>query len=159
ESRLEAAEAAREDATRDNDRHRQVGGQGRRQLAGWEQRARSAEGEAGGGGREEARPPSARGGARGAMAREPHRPQPARRLKEAEERIARDQVEREAWLGRMVSLSRLRETGADDELDLGSFIAELRLELMALRRGEDRKRMTVSERSAAPDAAQLVADV
>jgi HEAT repeat protein len=46
--------------------------------------------------------------------------------------------------------------GDGDELDLGAFIAELRAELLALRRGEDRRPLSVSERPPPPDPAALV---
>jgi hypothetical protein len=55
----------------------------------------------------------------------------------------------------MVILGRLRSDG--EELDLGSFIAELRAELLALRRGEtNRRQATVSDRLGAPDAAEVL---
>jgi HEAT repeat protein len=57
----------------------------------------------------------------------------------------------------MITLQQLGSGG--DELDLGAFIAELRAELLALRRGEtDRVRATVGDRPAAPDAERLLAD-
>lgn len=156
ESRLESAEASREEASRHGDRQRQAATQARRSLAEWQRRATDAEVAAEGAEREVVLLRRALGETRSALAVAPTEAQLAQRLEEAEERLRRFERERETWLDRMVSLSRLRG-GAADELDLGSFIAELRAELMALRRGEERVRATVSDRPVPPDAAALLA--
>lgn len=156
ESRLEASEAAREATARDVDRLRQASAEVRRTLGEWQRRASRAEVAAESAEREAMHLRSALEKARS------ERPAPmpdtevARQLREASERLERFERERETWLDRMVALGRLR-SDADDDLDLGSFIAELRAELMALRRGEtDRQRATISDRPAPPDAKALL---
>lgn len=156
ESRLEASEAAREATARDVDRLRQASAELRRTLGDWQRRASRAEVAAESAEREAMNLRAALEKARS------ERPAPvpdselALQLREASERLERFERERETWLDRMVALGRLR-SDADDGLDLGSFIAELRAELMALRRGEtDRQRATLGDRPAPPDAQALL---
>ncbi|MFM2153968.1 MAG: hypothetical protein RL199_2403 [Pseudomonadota bacterium] len=160
ESRIEAAEAARHEALVLVDRQREAVRLSRARLEEWRVRATAAEAAAAGAERETA-----------SLRREVVRLQEqvgalqdegslAGRLAEAEARAARWSREREAWLDRMVALGRLRSGDADgDQLDLGAFIAELRAELVALRRGDERRPLAVGERPPPPDAAALVAGV
>ncbi len=154
ETRLESAEAAREEASRESARHQRAAAEARRALAEWQRRARDAQVQA----------ESAERAAAAWRATVEARPLPAtqteaelqEKLAAANGRIERYDREREAWLDRMVSLSRLHDED-DDGLDLGSFIAELRSELMALKRGETHLPATFADRPPAPDAASLVA--
>lgn len=160
ESRLDSAEAAREEAERDRERLRASAQQARHTLADWQRRATDAEVAAEGAEREVSLLRGALGEARQALHVSPTEQDLSRRLREAEERLARYERERETWLDRMVALGRLRSDG--EELDLGSFIAELRAELLSLRRGagsdaSPRQRATVSAPPAAPDAAAIIA--
>lgn len=160
ESRLEAAEAAREDATRESDRQRTAAREARRALAEWQRRATESEVAAEGAEREAGKLREALLETRSALAASPGDKELAQRLGDAEERLARYRREREVWLDRMVALGRLRTNQDDDELDLGSFIAELRAELVALRRGDaDPPRTTLGDRPPKPDARAIVASV
>jgi hypothetical protein len=160
ESRLEAAEAARDDALALVDRQREAVRLSRERLGDWHRRAVEAEASAAGAERdaEALRREIVR--LREASEALPEEGSLAARLAGAEDRAARWSRERESWLDRMIALERLRHREGDgDELDLGAFIAELRGELLALRRGEERRPLTVSERPPLPDAASLVADL
>jgi len=136
ESRLEAAEAARDDAVRDRDRQRATATQARRATVDWQRRATAAEAAAEGAEREVALLRGAVQELQKVRETPPETDALRHRLQDAEERLSRFDREREAWIDRMVAAERLRSGGDDDELDLGSFIAEMRAELMALRRGE-----------------------
>jgi hypothetical protein len=158
ESRLDAAEAAREDAAREAQRQRIAAQAARQALSEWQKRATNAEVTAEGAEREVGLLRSALGETRRPALAPPDEADLATRLREAEERLTRYDREREAWLDRMVVLGRLR--GSEDELDLGSFISELRAELLALRRGDtDRRQATVGDRPALPNAEQLLQQI
>jgi hypothetical protein len=156
ESRLEASEAAREDATRERDRQRDLALRTRRSLDDWQRRAADAQVAAEGAEREVALLRGSLSETRAALQAAPDERELRVRLAEAEDRLSRFAREREAWLDRMVALGRLRS--ADDELDLGAFIAELRQELLALRRGDDatRVRATLANIPPPPDARALL---
>lgn len=150
ESRLDSAEAAREDAARETERQRLAVRSARQALGDWQKRATDAEVAAEGAEREVFVLRSALAQSRHEQNAAPREVELAAALKAAEERVARFEAEREVWLDRMVVLQRLGSGG--DELDLGAFISELRAELLALRRGDtDRHRATVSDRPVAPD--------
>ncbi|MFM2152076.1 MAG: hypothetical protein RL199_511 [Pseudomonadota bacterium] len=158
ESRLEASEAARAESAALVERQREVVRMSRARLGEWQRRAVAAEAAVAGAERDalELRLELAR--LRDELRDAPGEETLAERLAVAEARAERWAREREAWLDRMIALERLRGGGAEgDELDLGAFIAELRAELLALRRGEERRPLTVSERPPSPDVAALVA--
>jgi HEAT repeat protein len=158
ESRLDAAEAARAEAARESERHRIAAQAARQALSEWQRRTTDAEVEAESAQQEVSVLRSSLNEARQALNDHLTGGNLLERLREAEDRLVRYDREREAWLDRMVALGRLRSDG--EGLDLGSFIAELRAELLALRRGEtDRKRATVSDRHAAPDAEELLESI
>lgn len=156
ESRLEAAESAREESARVVDRLREASAQVRRTLNDWQRRATHAEVAAEGAEREAGLLRAALEKARAEQPEPVSDSEIAVELKQAQARLERFETERELWLDRMVMLGRLR-SDSDDDLDLGSFIAELRAEVMALRRGEtDRLRVTIADRPAPPDAQALL---
>lgn len=156
ESRLEASEAARDESARQVDRLREASAEVRRTLREWQRRATQAEVVAEGAEREVNLLRGALEKARTERPSPPPESELARALDETSARLERLERERETWLDRMVALGRLR-TEASDDLDLGSFIAELRAELMALRRGEtDRKQATMVDRPPPPDARALL---
>jgi hypothetical protein len=160
ESRLEAAEAARDDALALVDRQREAVRLSRERLSEWHRRAVESEAAAAGAERDAAALRRELVRLREVSEAQPEEGSLAARLAEAESRAARWSRERESWLDRMIALERLRhQEGDGDELDLGAFIAELRGELLALRRGEERRPLTVSERPPPPDAAALVGDI
>lgn len=156
ESRLEAAESAREESSRHVDRLRQASSQMRKTLNEWQRRATQAEVAAEGAEREANLLRAALEKAKAEKAPPVSDAELVAELQQAQARIERFEVERESWLDRMVALGRLR-SDSDDELDLGSFIAELRAELMALRRGEtERPQATIKDLPAPPDAQTLL---
>jgi hypothetical protein len=154
ESRLDSAEAAREEATRETERQRHAVYSARQALADWQKRATDAEVATEGAEREVSVLRSALAQSRQAQNAAPREAELAAALQAAEDRLARFATERETWLDRMVVLQRLGS--GSDELDLGAFISELRAELLALRRGDTRAPATVSDRPAAPDAQTIV---
>lgn len=156
ESRLEAAESAREESARLVDRLRLASAQVRHTLNEWQRRATQAEVAAEGAEREAGLLRAALEKARAEQPIQVSDTELAAELGQAQARLERFETERELWLDRMVALGRLR-SDSDDDLDLGSFIAELRAELMALRRGEtDRPRVTIADRPPPPDAQALL---
>jgi hypothetical protein len=158
ESRLEAAEAARADVQREGERHRQQAVQARRALADWQRRATQAEVNAEGAEREVLLLRRELSQLREKLNERATDEEISSQLEGAERQLERYAKERESWLDRMIAVSRLRADERDD-LDLGAFIAELRAELLALRRGEERKQLTVHDRPPKPDPAALLATV
>lgn len=151
ESRLEWLEAARDQAEKEGARHQERAERARRAMAEWQRRAAEAEVSA-----ENAQSQVA--GLRAAIARSQEQERPAEReqelverLEEAQRRIERFARERETWLDRMVALDRLRRGDEDDRLDLGAFIAELRAELMSVRRGTEDRRLPERTQRPRPD--------
>lgn len=169
ESRLDAAEAGRDAALREVRRLSGALEQLRRQVGDWQRRAVSAESAA-----ESAERELARWRTREAASTEPAPspdPELLSQIEDLSRSLERYEREREVWLDRMVALGQIQKgeggEGEDDVLDLSSFIAELRAEMLAMREGRPLDTGPLSSRprleqlveqspEPEPDAAQLV---